>query len=159
MSHRNAARASRSFVVVLIATVLSVLWAAKTLGAPPPTPPGGPHPLYRGGDNQAGYPPISNVAVDNSPRIARFVVTAMPNPSRGGMRFRATLPSAGTLRVRLFSVDGRRVREWKRSADSGAIEWAWDGRDQQGRQVPDGVYYYSAAIAAQSFSGRLVVLR
>lgn len=140
--------------------VMMSAWSGAALAAPPP-PPGGPHALYHGGDNQAGYPSITSVGVDDSLAAAplRLLVSATPNPSRGEVRFLAQAPRRGVVRVRLVSVDGRRVREWRSMAASGWIEWRWDGRDQRGLPVANGMYFYAFEVGEERAIGRLVLIR
>ena len=139
---------------------MMLLVVATAIAAPPP-PPGGPHALHHGGDNQAGYPPITTLGVGDSLAAAplRLRVSAAPNPSRGEVRFLAQAPRGGAVRVRLLSVDGRRVREWRSTAASGSIEWRWDGRDQRGAPVANGMYFYRFEVGEERTTGRLVLIR
>ena len=125
-------------------------------------PPGGPHPLYHGGDNQATYPPLSSVGVGDSipsPIALRFAFLCYPNPSRGGTRFRAMAVAGEEVRVRLFSVTGRLVREWRQSgAGPRWLEWEWDGRDAHGRTALPGLYFYRADSGRERVRGKLVLL-
>ena len=95
-------------------------------------PPGGVLPLHRGGDNQASFPPLSTVGVEESgtkPVAVSLAVRCYPNPVRGASRFRIRATAGEEVRVRLHSVSGRLVREWREvGAGSGWTEWTWDGR-------------------------------
>jgi glucose/arabinose dehydrogenase len=65
-----------------------------------------------------------------------------PNPASGDVALRFVLPRAGRARLALFDASGRRVRRIV-DADlaAGAHERWWDGRDDAGRAVADGVYF------------------
>ena len=149
-------------VAVSIAMLASTLWLTGA-HAGPPRPPGGPHPLHRGGDNLSGYPPLTFTAVgDSIPGSlgARLIVLAHPNPARGDARFRLQVTRGERVRVRLYSVAGRLVREWLRDAPTtGWTEWRWDGRDHRGEKVGAGLYFFRAEAGAQRATGRLVMLR
>src|SRR6059036_1640744 len=79
----------RGTCAMCLAVLAGALWLDAAQAAPP-RPPGGPHRIYRGGDNQAGYPPLSFVGV-GGPSTGSGVqlrVLTMPNPARGIARFR-----------------------------------------------------------------------
>jgi hypothetical protein len=87
-----------------------------------------------------------------------------PNPMTGSTELRFTLPPGPTVRsVRLMLCDlsGRRVRDFgSRDLPTGTHGWTWDGRDQEGRPLPTGVYFAhlsGAGLVGQSL--RLVLLR
>ncbi len=65
-----------------------------------------------------------------------------PNPSSGAVRFAWTQPTAGAPDVRIVDVGGRVVRRLP-SAEvaAGRHEGTWDGRDESGRLLANGVYW------------------
>lgn len=142
--------------------VLLFLLGAPTSGAAPFPPPGGPHRLHHGGDNTAPYPALTSVAVEDSVAHvlgARLAVLAYPNPARGETRFRAFLARGERTRARLYSVSGRLVREWSKTAERpGWLEWSWDGRDGRGRRVASGLYFLHLEAGRQVARTRVVLL-
>lgn len=62
-------------------------------------------------------------------------LAAHPNPASGAVRFATEGVSDGA--VLIFSVDGRRVAEL--ALIHGVSEW--DGRDEEGRRSPAGIYF------------------
>ena len=90
-----------------------------------------------------------------------------PNPFRVGgvLSFRSS--ASGAVRVRVFDARGRLVRvlEGGGSAGSGAggaggyAEIAFDGRDESGRPLRSGIYFYRVESEAGEATGRLVVVR
>jgi hypothetical protein len=67
-----------------------------------------------------------------------------PNPFRGSANIEFALPGSGPVELTVFDVAGRRIRELltegaPRSAGRHTI--AWDGRDERGQPVADGVYF------------------
>lgn len=64
-----------------------------------------------------------------------------PDPSGGVTRLAATLPVAMHVRLTLQDVTGRRVRTLVDAPQAaGSVAWDWDGRDDDGRRVPAGIY-------------------
>ena len=77
-----------------------------------------------------------------------------PNPAVAGTAIRYSLARAGHVTIRLFSVQGQRVATLvDRWHDPGLYSVAWDGRGDNGRALPPGVYVYR--MEAQGFSKSL----
>ena len=83
-----------------------------------------------------------------------------PNPSRAGASARLSVGGRQRLRVAIFDLGGRRVREIA-DRDFQAGEWtlAWDGRDDAGRAVPVGVYLLRVEGMRAAATRKLLVLR
>jgi M6 family metalloprotease-like protein len=60
-----------------------------------------------------------------------------PNPGRDLIRLPVSLP-AGTARLAIHDLCGRRIRTWSLTAGDYLV--AWDGRDDRGRRLAAGVY-------------------
>jgi uncharacterized repeat protein (TIGR01451 family) len=70
-----------------------------------------------------------------------------PNPFNPSTRIRFILKEAGMATLSIFNVKGEQVRELlHEQKSSGAYIVEWDGMDQNGRQVPSGMYFYSLRI-------------
>jgi hypothetical protein len=70
-----------------------------------------------------------------------------PNPFNPSTRIRFILKESGTASLAIFNVKGEQVRELLHEQKSaGAYMVEWDGMDQNGRQVPSGMYFYSLRI-------------
>jgi flagellar hook assembly protein FlgD len=70
------------------------------------------------------------------------------------------LPEPAPVRLRLFDLSGRQVRE----IDSGLLpagyhEIVWDGRDENGAAAAGGVYFFQLQAGRFQEKGRIVVLR
>lgn len=50
--------------------------------------------------------------------------------------------------VRIFTIEGRRVRKLARMGGTGEYRMAWDGRDQQNRIVAPGLYLFEVRVEA-----------
>jgi hypothetical protein len=65
-----------------------------------------------------------------------------PNPFGDGTLVEFVLPKAGWTRLEVLDVAGRRVRTLvAEGREAGLFRERWDGRDEGGRQVADGVYW------------------
>jgi hypothetical protein len=87
---------------------------------------------------------------------------AYPNPyspsNDGIIRIRYDLESEQQVTVRIFDFSSRLVRTIVDGAQSGcAREAVWDGVDERGAVVPNGVYFYTVDADA-SVSGKIMVV-
>lgn len=92
---------------------------------------------------------------------SRAVVTVWTNWTPGsGATFAITLPAASHVRLELFDVAGRRIRQLGNSwLAPGRHEIRWDGRDAAGRRVASGIYTYTLRIGAEDRrSGKVVLI-
>ncbi len=77
-----------------------------------------------------------------------------PNPAVAGTAIRYSCARAGRVTIRLFSVQGQHVATLvDRWHDPGLYSVAWDGRGDNRRALPPGVYVYR--MEAQGFSKSL----
>ncbi|MFN8177722.1 MAG: S8 family serine peptidase [bacterium] len=87
-------------------------------------------------------------------------VDARPNPVRGPVTIRFTLPAEAWAKVSIFDVQGRLVRtllEGLRGA--GGHDVAWDGTDGGGHPTAPGVYFARVAADGRSALQKVTVLR
>ena len=85
--------------------------------------------------------PISVVAVEpRENRVPDF--SCSPNPFHQSAIIRFAERSPGPVRVDVFDLSGRRVRKLLNQSRSpaGSSSVSWDGRDENGSKVADGVY-------------------
>jgi hypothetical protein len=86
--------------------------------------------------------------------------TFVPNPFRATSEIRFDVPRAQVVDVALHDVAGRRVRSLAtRAFPAGEAALGWDGRDDAGRELPSGVYFWRIEGPAVSASGRVTRLR
>jgi len=83
-----------------------------------------------------------------------------PNPTPGLTEFSFSLPVANQANLSLFDVRGRRVRElhdgWTRPEPTVAV---WDGTDDSGSPVAQGVYLVQLTYPGAILTQRVVLLR
>jgi hypothetical protein len=98
-------------------------------------------------------------------------VANFPNPFPAGGQTGTTimfqLPAAAEVDIDIFTVGGRRIRMIHGiAAAAGANEVYWDGRDQEGDEIANGVYLYRIHATSDEYRGdrveavgRAVVMR
>lgn len=86
-------------------------------------------------------------------------VQAGPNPSRGAVEIRVTLPGVRNLQLDLYDVSGRLVRGFDLGMRSGPQSIVWDGRDDRGAQLPAGVYWMRLEAGREARVERVVLIR
>ncbi len=107
----------------------------------------------------------ANFTVGVPPVVAGSLAFAAPtpNPTSGGRTtsFALSVPAgmgAGDrLVLELYSAAGRRVRTLvDRPATAGAVTVAWDGADDDGRDVAPGIYFARATLAGSQVVRKVV---
>jgi len=85
---------------------------------------------------------------------------AVPNPARGSARIGFELEREGHVRLTIFDVAGRRVRVLlDERAGRGEHKTEWDGRDDRGNDVVNGLYFYRLDVDGVRLVRRLVMDR
>ena len=82
-----------------------------------------------------------------------------PNPSRGSISF--AISNRSTVAAELYIVDvaGRRVRALGKVGASDVVNGGWDGRDDNGVPLVDGIYFLCAANTFDVVAEKFVLLR
>jgi large repetitive protein len=104
----------------------------------------------------------TTVGVGDVPRAGLAPVelaAPSPNPSRGPVALTMRVSDASPIDLRILDVQGRQVRHQRLSGAAGIRVWTWDGRDQQGRLAPAGVYRVTATSKAGGTSRNLARIR
>jgi hypothetical protein len=83
-----------------------------------------------------------------------------PNPWASGTRISYTLSHEAQVALRVYNPAGQLVRTLVDGGESaGFKQVAWDGRDDGGRRVPSGVYFYRLQAGAFSDTKKMVLIR
>ncbi len=93
------------------------------------------------------------------PEPLGFRCSIAPNPVRDRARFEIDLPQASRVRVVVYDLAGRRVRELSQSTpfSAGRHAVSWDLSDRAARRVRPGLYFYRVTAGSREQLGRLVV--
>jgi hypothetical protein len=109
--------------------------------------------------------PSGRLAGVESPEDTAVLVQALhllqnqPNPFSPETRIEFDLPQSGPVELKVYAVSGRLVRtlvEGRRAAGSHSVRW--DGRDDAGRKVSSGVYFYNLSANGISESRKMILL-
>jgi len=101
-------------------------------------------------------------AVSAAPAIpaATRLTGATPNPFSQTLAIAFSLATRGPVDLRVYSVDGRQVRELVHGVrEPGVYSVAWDGRDDGGSAVPAGVYYARLMTGQGRFARTITYLK
>jgi hypothetical protein len=104
---------------------------------------------------------------------SRFTLSVSPNPARGSARITYSLPRPGKvsfpvttifsrLGVRVHDVNGALVRDFGAIGSLAPLlsrSLTWDGTDDHGRLLPNGVYLVRVADGSTSASRQVLLLR
>jgi hypothetical protein len=105
--------------------------------------------------------PIASVGVGEGPAAGSLrLLPVRPNPSSGPVAFGLELPRGARVRLQLYDLQGARVRNVAdRDFRPGVHSIRWDGRDELGARVANGVYFARIEVGDQAFTQRVVVLK
>ncbi len=101
---------------------------------------------------------LTETIVDNRSDFA--VINVYPNPLDDQTRIQFTIPEAGVVTADVFNSAGQWVRNILRGDQfAGANQILWNGTNQIGEPVSNGIYYYRITYKDKTHSGRIVVDR
>lgn len=95
-----------------------------------------------------------------NPAGIKLDLKAVPNPFNPSTALHFTLDSDSRVSLEVFDIKGRRVANpetGRRRAGNHKIHW--DGRDQNGRDLPGGIYLATLTAGETSVTTRLVLVR
>ena len=98
--------------------------------------------------------------VGDTPAPTALALTNHPNPFNPATTLAYTLDRRSPVRLTVYDASGRLLRVLEEGTrDAGTHQAIWDGRDDEGRPLPSGVYF--ARIAADDRSGarKLILMK
>lgn len=84
-------------------------------------------------------------------------VNTSPNPFRGDVSFSVKSRTDSVVNISIYNVKGQVVRSW--AYQGGEIVFDWDGTDNKGRNVENGVYLYKVQAGDKQQSGKITKIR
>jgi hypothetical protein len=110
-----------------------------------------------GGSPAVDTPPPPDV---EQVQIANALGQNMPNPFRGPTTIAFDIASPSVVRLVIYDVSGRNVQTIASGEyTSGRFRVDWDGRDDSGRSVAGGVYFYRLDIGSWSQTRKMLKLQ
>lgn len=110
----------------------------------------------------AGDHVLVTLQADGLPRAADLVwlAPASPNPFNPRTTLAFAIARAGTARLEVFDVCGRRVAILAGGpVEAGRHEVVWDGRADSGREVPSGTYYARLVAMGETITRKMTLVR
>jgi len=110
----------------------------------------------------SGSGPQSLSAYDNYDFIPSTTILHMPipNPFKGRLLIRYQLAQTSKVSLSIYDVQGRRIRTLVNEiCEPGFYEQVWDVRDDRGRKVPTGVYFYRLETDDYQAVNKVVLMR
>ena len=103
---------------------------------------------------KAAAPPAAQTQTEFS-RVAAY-----PNPFNPATTIRFTLNEAAAVNLQIFNIRGELVKTVvERDLAAGVHEQRWNGRDQLGRRVASGIYFYRLRMGGEILLGRLEMIK
>ena len=88
------------------------------------------------------------------------LLQAVPSPFNPSTVIGYAIPAAGHVRLVVFVVNGRLVRTLVDApVSAGRHRALWQGRDEAGRAVASGVYFYQLEAAGRTLRKRMTLLK
>ncbi len=108
----------------------------------------------------AAPPAATPLAARESATLTFERPSVMPNPFRGHASLALTVSRRGPLKIALYDVNGRRVRNVHEHIDAaaGTHRFDLDGKNDRGERLGPGVFFYRIDSADGMRQGRFVVL-
>ncbi len=109
----------------------------------------------------AGYAGTTPVEIIHAPTPESFALHQnYPNPFNPETRIRFDLTKPGKVELAIYDLTGRQVRLLlSESRAAGTYSVTWDGRDDQGKLVPSGIYFYRLKVGDAVQTRRMVFLQ
>jgi hypothetical protein len=105
--------------------------------------------------------PCSASGVAETPPVADLGLTNHPNPFNPGTIISFSLASPARVTLHVLDLAGRLVRTLREAEQyaSGRHEVPWDGKDDSGRQVASGTYFYRLEAGSLSATKAMVMVK
>jgi len=82
-----------------------------------------------------------------------------PNPFNSSTVISFRLPKEKEIRMTMYNILGQKVFAFNRIMPSGQNQMVWNGKDDSGKDLPSGIYFYNLKFEGFSQTKKLVILR
>ncbi len=97
----------------------------------------------------------SNMGIEGGEVTEEFVITAVPNPSGGGVSIEVPSVYSEEVEILVYDISGKLIK--KLNERDGSV-FNWDGHDSSGSEIPSGIYIIRGVVEDRSVSVRFVKL-
>jgi hypothetical protein len=127
--------------------------------------------ILRFGISGAAYPastiswsgylvPNATSSLNPTPEPLKLGMRSTPNPATKGVELSFDLSKRQSVVLAVFGVEGRRIRTLQRGMlEAGHHQLSWDGLDDRGKPVADGMYFARLEAAEGSRTASVVHVR
>lgn len=107
-----------------------------------------------------GVPELAKKNVSLEKTEAEVTLQNVPNPFNPQTEIHYTIPESGKVILRLYDILGREVRTLvNEEQNAGSHVAVWDGKDQEGRPVSSGPYFYHLQFKEHRITGKMLLMR
>jgi flagellar hook assembly protein FlgD len=83
-----------------------------------------------------------------------------PNPSNSSFNIELYFKEPGKLNISIFDITGRKIKElYSNTHPAGLCSFRWDGHDDNGIELPSGLYLYRIIWPEETKTGRMGLLK
>ena len=84
-----------------------------------------------------------------------------PNPFNPCTTVSFDLPNDAAVNLTIYNIKGQLIRRFTGKKDNFWVKTdiVWDGKDEQGKAVPSGVYFYRLSYGKHSVTKKMLLLR
>ena len=102
---------------------------------------------------------VSGIDDDTRP-LEHSLTRNYPNPFNASTRIEVELTEPGPVTLAIYDALGRQVRLLSAGISGpGMLRLDWDGRDESGRTVSSGAYWYRLAGGGPTTTGKMLMLK
>jgi endonuclease I len=86
-------------------------------------------------------------------------VVCWPNPFNDRISFRYILSKSCQLKVEIYNISGQLVRSLAVAGNVGQNQIFWNGRTDEGKSCPAGIYFYRSSVDGDINRGKIILVR
>jgi|GEM_PF-2046857 len=106
---------------------------------------------------------VSELAKKNGPSEETgmgLTIQNVPNPFNPETEIHYRIPESGKVILKIYDILGREVRTLvNEEQNTGSHVALWDGKDEEGRQVSSGTYFYHLRFKDHHITGKMLLMR
>jgi hypothetical protein len=94
------------------------------------------------------------------PEIIEFSASNYPNPFNPTTTIAYSLPNDGMIELKVFNIKGQLVKTLVKGEQlAGSYETVWNGKDNNGKNVSSGIYFYKLSTEDDTIMKKMLMLK